>query len=99
MYGIIPWCIWCTDQCLLVTYFHIMLAAIHDILWCQSEQHDVQEQHGQHKHQNQEQQSLRHSFASTYFIELLNKSRMVRREGTLDWWFRIIRRARINIML
>lgn len=49
---------------------HIMLTPIHDILRSQCKQHNVEEQHGQYQHQNQKQQSLRHSFARTDFIKL-----------------------------
>lgn len=49
---------------------HVMLTPIHDILRSQCKQHNVEEQHGQYQHQNQKQQSLRHSFARTDFIKL-----------------------------
>lgn len=47
----------------------VMLTPIHDILRSQCKQHNVEEQHGQYQHQNQKQQSLRHSFARADFVE------------------------------
>ena len=55
---------------LKVFTYHVMLAAVHDILRSQRKQHNVQEEHSQHQHENEKQQSLWHGLAGTYFIEL-----------------------------
>ncbi len=54
----------------VILAYHVMLAAVCDVLRSQRKQHNVQEQHSQHQHQNEEQQSLWHGLTGTYFIQL-----------------------------